>query len=186
MLSKKAISLGATDAKVIGVGTIPLEAAIADLCKSPKCEGYGQCANCPPHTMDVQTSLKWINTFQRGLVIKLELLPSQIMGSHYLSHFKKLFVIVTALERAAKRRGFIRATALGAGSCKPVFCPHKPCSVLEGNTCRYPHLARPSLEAIGINVFELCKAIGWPMHRILRDTDPNTIPFASLVGLVLF
>ena len=178
--------MGATDAKIISVANIPLDAEVADLCKSPGCEGYGQCANCPPHTMDVHTAAKWLNTFRRGLAIRLKLLPCQVTGSHYLSHFRRLFQIVTALERAAERQGFTHTAALGAGSCKPVLCPDEPCRVLAGDSCCYPHLARPSLEAIGINVFELCKTIGWPLNRILRDTDPDTISFASLIGLVLF
>ena len=186
MLKKKAITLGATDAKVISVKSIPVDPRIIELCKTPGCEGFGQCANCPPHVMDAKMAARWITSFDRGLVIKLDLLPSQIMDSDYLIHFRKMFMMVTALERIAKQRGFGGATALGAGSCKPVFCPEKPCAVLKGKDCSYAHLARPSLEAIGINVFQLCRTLGWSIHKILRDTDPKTIPSASLVGLVLF
>ena len=183
-LIQRAIELGASDAKIIDTSSIPLDPAITQFCS--RCEGYGQCANCPPHAMDIHAAMRWVKGFERACVIKLDLEPRQLTAPEHMLHFRKIFTMVSALERVAREMGSGDASALGAGSCKPVFCPDTPCAVLEGKECPYPHLAKPSLEAIGINVFQLCGIIEWPLHKILRDTDPETIPSASLVGLVLF
>jgi len=82
--------------------------------------------------------------------------------------------------------GYALSKGLAAGSCKTVFCRDIPCEALiNERKCRYPSLARPSMEALGINVFRLVKDVGWEIHTILRDSDPKDIPSAMLAGLVL-
>ncbi len=186
MLIKTAISMGATDASIISTGEIPVEKSVVEMCESPRCEGYGQCANCPPHVMGPDEAIEWIRSYNKALVFRLDLAPEALLHDDYQRTFHKIFAISAAMEGIASRKGIINASGLGAGSCKPVFCPKQPCAVLEGGQCRYPHLARPSLEALGINVFKLAEKLGWKIHRFLRDTDPKSIPYAMLVGLVLF
>ena len=77
------------------------------------------------------------------------------------------------------------AYGLAAGSCKPVFCKKQPCQVLDEEACRYPKLARPSMEAVGINVFKLAKEVGWEIHKIVEDSKPEDIPSGMLTGLLL-
>lgn len=55
----------------------------------------------------------------------------------------------------------------------------------EKNECRFPTLARPSMEAVGINVFKLIQDVGWEIYPITRDSDPESIPSGALAGLVL-
>jgi len=185
MLIRKAISLGASDARMIPIDQVHVDPSIVDLCMSPRCSGYAQCANCPPFVMDPQTAKRWITNYNEALLLKKDFDPFDLLAHDHMEHFREMFLMVTAMERLAMKRGFKDAAALGAGSCKPVFCPERDCAVLEGKPCPYPHLARPSLEALGINVFDLAKKVGWQMYKILRETDPNTVPSASLVGMVL-
>ena len=51
--------------------------------------------------------------------------------------------------------------------------------------CRFPSLARPSMEAVGINVFKLMQDVGWEIQPITKDTDPDSIPGGILAGMVL-
>ncbi|RLB20873.1 MAG: hypothetical protein DRG71_09120 [Deltaproteobacteria bacterium] len=185
MLIEKAMAMGARDARLIPVGTIPVEHEIQQMCKSPRCIGYGQCANCPPYVTSQDESRIWIARFNEALIVKMDIPPKLLTSENHYDPFKRIFLIVTSLERIALKQGYQNASALGAGSCKPVFCMDQPCAVLQGKECRYPHLARPSLEAIGINVFKLAQRVGWKMYKILKGTDSNTVPSASLIGMVL-
>jgi len=185
MLIRKAISLGASEALLISTDILSIQDEIIEMCRAPKCEGFGQCANCPPHVMGPAEARKWIKNFSEALLVKQDLPPSDLFGPNEMERFQRMFTLVTSLEKIARNRGFEQATGLGAGSCKPVFCPEDVCSVLQGKACRLPHLARPYLEALGINVFELAKSVGWPMNKILRETDPRTVSSAALIGMVL-
>ena len=51
--------------------------------------------------------------------------------------------------------------------------------------CRYPTLARSSMEAVGINVFKLIQDAGWEIYPITRDSNPDIVPAGVLAGLVL-
>ena len=185
MLVDTAIFLGATKARIIPTDLVPVQEDIIEMCRAPACESFGQCANCPPYVMTSAEARKWIRSFNKALLVKYDLPTSELFGPSRIEPFRRMFVLVTALEDISRHNGFERCAALGAGSCKPVFCPKDTCSLLQGEQCRYPDLARPSLEALGINVFELADAVGWPLNRILRSTNPETVPFASLIGMVL-
>ena len=55
----------------------------------------------------------------------------------------------------------------------------------EDKPCRFPSLARPSMEAVGIDVFGLATKVGWDAYMI-RCIEPNLseIPSAMSVGIV--
>ncbi len=121
MLNQKAIELGASDAKILDTATIPLDPAIIQFCRH--CKGYGQCANCPPHAMRIHAAIRWVKSFKRACVMKLDLEPRHLMSPDCMVHFRKLFTIVSALERVAEQTVSVDASALGAGSCNPETIP---------------------------------------------------------------
>lgn len=95
-------------------------------------------------------------------------------------------MIASKLEASARDEGFPYAMGLAAGSCKPVFCRGRACDALtEEGECRYPSLARPSMEAVGINVFTLSTNAGWDIHTILKDSNPEAVSKGMLAGLIL-
>jgi predicted metal-binding protein len=67
---------------------------------------------------------------------------------------------MAALEKEAFLDGYWKAFALGSGPCE--LC--RTC----GKFCRFPHQARPSMEACGIDVFATVKAQDFPI-RVLRS-----------------
>ena len=185
-LKEKAIVLGASDAKIIPVDLIPIEEEIVEMCRPPGCEDYGRSANCPPYVMTPKEAREWIRRFRMALLFKIDISPEVLISEEGLRVFKKVFIISSKLEAMSVEQGYTFSKSLSAGFCKGVFCKDVPCEALaDGGECRYPSLARPPLEAIGINVFRLAKDVGWEIHAILRDSDPKDIPSAMLAGLLL-
>ncbi|MBK5099947.1 MAG: DUF2284 domain-containing protein [Desulfobacteraceae bacterium] len=183
---QKAIELGASDAKIISPDMISIEDEIIEMCKAPLCEGYGKSANCPPHVMRPTEARVWIQGFHAAVVFKIDVAPELLLSNERFDSFREVYVISAGLEAFSQDRGYLLSRGLAAGSCRPVFCNNIACAALtDEKQCRYPSLARPSMEALGINVFQLAKNLGWEIHPLLRDSDPKDAPTAMLAGLVL-
>jgi predicted metal-binding protein len=185
-LRKKALELGASEAKIIPVDVIPVEDEVVGMCKAHLCKGYGKSANCPPHVMGPDKAREWIEKYETALFFKIDFPPQILLSEDRFEAFKSVYMIASKLETSAREEGFQFAKGLAAGSCKPVFCRGRTCEALtnEGE-CRYPSLARPSMEAVGINVFALSRDAGWDIHTILKDSNPEEIPKGMLAGLIL-
>lgn len=185
-LQKKAVDLGASDAKIIPVDRIPVEEEVVEMCKAHLCKGYGKSANCPPHVMAPGQAREWIEKYETALFFKLDVSPQVLLSEDRFETFKTVYVIASRLEASAREEGFLLAKGLAAGSCKPVFCKGRTCDALmDEGECRYPSLARPSMEAVGINVFKLSRDAGWDIHIILKDSDPEAVLKGMLAGLIL-
>ena len=99
--------------------------------------------------------------------------------------FQSILIIVSKLESAAFYDGHYLAVGLSAGSCFSSLCdPNLGCQVLKGEKCRFPLKARPSMEAVGIDVYRLIASSGWEIHPHGSDANPEDILVANLVGLV--
>jgi len=185
-LKKEAIALGASDARIIPADMVPIEDKIIEMCRPPNCEQYGKSANCPPHVMTPEAARQWIRPYRSALIFKIDVSPGVLFSEQGLGIFKKVFLISAMLEELSVGQGHAFSKGLAAGSCKAVFCRDIPCEALiKDKICRYPSLARPSMEALGINVFRLAREVGWEIHAILRKSDPHDIPSAMLAGLLL-
>ncbi len=185
-LQKKAVEMGAGDAKIISVDRIPVEDEVVEMCKAHLCKGYGKSVNCPPHVMGPGQAREWIEKYERALFFKIDVSPQVLLSEDRFETFKTVYMIASRLEASAIEEGFPLAKGLAAGSCKPVFCKGRACDALmHQGECRYPSLARPSMEALGINVFKLSRDVGWDIYTILKDSDPETVPKGMLAGLIL-
>ena len=185
-LKTETIRLGASDAVIIPVNRIPVEDEVRELCKKPLCKGYGQSAHCPPQTIKPHEFREMLEGYTNAIVFKMDIPTERLLSQNRFDEFRKIYVIATRIESLAQKIGFERARGFVAGSCKPVFCPEAPCRVLlKGELCSNPNLARPSMEAVGINVFRVMERVGWEIHRITdRNVARNTAK-GVLVGLVL-
>lgn len=126
------------------------------------CAGYGKNRMCPPQGIDHTTMAKMLNEY-RWAVLVMATPPGKQFHDQLL-----------ALEKEAFLAGCHKALAFGAGPC-PVC---RPCP--DEGACRHPHLARPSMEGSGIDVYETARQAGMPI-------DPVTAPgrFVKYVGMVL-
>jgi predicted metal-binding protein len=82
----------------------------------------------------------------------------------YLVAKNNLETIVDRLEAAAFKKGFKYATAFSAGKC--TLC--ETCAGV-GNRCRNPYKARPSMEAMGIDVGETARKAGLAFEESATD-----------------
>lgn len=179
-------NLGVSDAKIISTNAIPIENEIIDFCKDPLCESYGKSFYCPPYAMKPQELKAIIKGYDNALIFKIDVSSKVLLSKARFDEFRKIFDIAAHLEASAIEAGFNKSRGFAAGSCKPVFCPEYQCQALvNGKTCRYSDKARPSMEAVGINVFKLIRNVGWEIHKITEDSDPESLRSGVLAGIVL-
>ena len=72
----------------------------------------------------------------------------------------KLHRLVNMIEAAAFKRGYYLAAGFTGGECS--LCS-KCISPLSGKPCRRPFEARPSMEAMGIDVIRTCSKARMPI-----------------------
>jgi predicted metal-binding protein len=185
-LRESALLLGATDAKVIPADAIPIEDEIIDLCVEPLCPGYDKSANCPPHIMKPAEARGLVSGYEWALLFKIDVPSEVLLSEDRFESFRRIYEIASQIEVLARNAGYSSARGFAAGSCKPVFCKKLECLVLAENAdCRSPDLARPSMEAVGMNVFKLVEEVGWEIHRLTKASNPDSVPMGLLAGLVL-
>jgi len=185
-LRKNALNLGASDAAIIPAAMISIEDGIVEMCREPLCEGYGKSAHCPPHAMKPAEAREFLKSFHTALLFKVDVSPSILLSEERFEAFKVIYTITSQLETIAIRSGYPMSRGFAAGSCKPVFCKDLSCAALTDRTlCRYPSLVRPSMEAIGMNAFKLIREVGWEIHPIVKNSDPEAIPNGVLAGIIL-
>ena len=81
-------------------------------------------------------------------------------------------VFVAELEREIFLDGYYKAFGMGCGPCR--ICKSCP------EECPYPRLARPSMEACGIDVYATARKAGFPIE-VVKDYDRPSNRF----GLIL-
>jgi predicted metal-binding protein len=187
---QEALKLGADEARVVDVLEIPVEEAVAFKCRVPRCFGYDTCAQCPPHAPKPAEIRQLLKSYSQGLFfvrrVNSEILKRDRNDKERKAAFLSILEIVCKLESAAFYDGHYLAVGFCAGSCFSSICdPNLGCQVLKGETCRFPLKARPSMEAVGIDVYGLIAASGWEVYPFGCSANPKDIPVANLAGLVL-
>ena len=93
---------------------------------------------------------------------------------------------VTAIESLAFYDGHYLAFGFGAGSCRHTFCGlEEDCQAMKGQKCRFSLRSRPSMEAVGIDVFRMAASAGWDIYPIGSNAKPEDIPKGTLAGIVI-
>jgi len=185
---------GASNAKAIKANQVVVDERVLLKCRYPPCPWYGQCLMCPPFTPSPQEFSRYLQKYRYAVIVQFEFpYPDELakktnnddltlpdlfreMG-HMLEHsidtaWKDLQKMISTIEREAFNRGYYFATGLVAASCR--LCekcnPNMP--------CRHPFEARPSMEAVGIDVYATTKKVG--LEATFEPRDKIT-----LTGLVL-
>jgi predicted metal-binding protein len=187
---EKAFELGAANVKIIKTEEIPVDERVPLKCQIPICFGYGTSAHCPPNTMKPDELRKHFKNYQWAIFftrdLPTELLLKDATDKDRIAAFQSIYKYVKSIESMAFYDGHYLAFGLGAGSCRRTFCgQHKTCSALEGKSCRFGLLARPSMEAVGINVYKMTAAAGWDIYPIGSHANAEETPKAVLAGLVV-
>lgn len=145
--AKKALKLGAQDAKLISAETIVTAPWVRIKCQYG-CSGYGQCLTCPPYSPTPDETARTLKSYQTALLI------------HGDDH-TDVTTIAARLEGEAFLDGYYKAFAMGSGPCR--LCDE--CNV-EDEECLHPDEARPAMEACGIDVFQTARNNGFPIEVV--------------------
>ena len=188
---RRAIELGATDAKIITTDNVVIDERVLAKCTYPKCPGYGTNANCPPYAMSLDQARKVINNFRYAIFIKLDVPSEHTAGREAIDknlafpYRKKISEIVAKIEAEAFYDGYHLSLAFGSGSCKMLFCPDTECRVLiPGQACPHRLKARSPMEGVGMDVYTMVTKVGWDIYPIGDATLPSEVPYGLRLGLV--
>lgn len=182
LLVSRAEVLGADRAAPLPATAVVVDERVNLKCRVPVCEHYGHNLMCPPYVPTPDETRRALARYQDTLVVQRAIPLSQpavdeaLDGLSYaaakasgqapplrsayeavLRDSKNEFVrLMTALEADAFKLGYRFAAAFAGGSC--VLCD--VCVADGGGPCRHPFEARPSMEAVGVDVVATAEAAG--------------------------
>jgi predicted metal-binding protein len=147
-----AIKKGAADARLIKVDQIKVADWVYWKCRYG-CDGYGKTLTCPPYSPTPNQTRQLLKGYEYALLLKYD----------STDDYPKL---LAELEREAFLRGIYSAWGLSSGRCR--LCEN--CTTNPGK-CRHPEIARPAMEAIGIDVFATALEAGYDMRVMTSKKD---------------
>ena len=187
----KALELGASKAKIVRAEEIPVDDRVTLKCRVPRCFGFGVCANCPPHTLTPAELREHLKRYKWAVFFTKEVPPNVIVRDkatikERVAAYQGVFKIVTELESMSFYDGHYLAFGFAAGSCRHTFCgQEEECQALKGRKCRFSLRSRPSMEAVGIDVYQMVASAGWDIYPIGSSAGRGDIPHGTLAGIVI-
>ncbi|MCE5295563.1 MAG: DUF2284 domain-containing protein [Euryarchaeota archaeon] len=190
-LIESALSRGAAKAVQLSTSFIVIDPRVRMKCQVPICKNYGRSLMCPPSIMSLKEFSDILTRYSDSILVQWTLDPDPdmlraIKGSSlstlenndlYLKAMnraiKEMTTQLNALEGDAMRLGYRFATAFSGGPC--ALCDD---CVGAGGHCRHPFMARPSMEAVGIDVIATAFNAGLPIKYPAESA-------ALLTGLLL-
>jgi len=154
-----AVKHGALAAKVVSPSNVHTGQWVRWKCRYG-CGGYGSSLVCPPNTPTPDQTRAMLDEYDQAVLFE--------------SPPGKAKQIAVALERQLFLDGHYKAFGLGCGPCG--LCDE--CVYDEG--CRHPRQARPSMEAVGIDVYATARKAGFTINVVRTRKDPQ-----HYFGLVL-
>ena len=184
---QKALDLGADEAEIIPASWVEVDERVRLKCAVPPCPNYRRCANCPPFQFDLDTIRKTFNRYTKAIIFKNNV-PSEdfVLDRYYpkgQQWQRKSTEIASQLEGLAFSKGYCYAVGFGSGSCRDTLCNGLACAALDSGRCTHLLRARPSMEAMGIELTGLLERLGWKMHPIYKTFEPDQVPCGISVGL---
>ncbi|QLH75003.1 MAG: DUF2284 domain-containing protein [Methanomassiliicoccales archaeon] len=193
-LVEKALNDGASRAIAVPASAVTIDPRARMKCQVPVCKNYNHNLMCPPNVMTPTEFEGVLSRFSDAILVQYvfqrdiekpvpfnTIKENDVYGQegndgHEKSHrhaFKQITAKLNELEAEAMRMGYRFATALTGGPCS--LCDE---CVGIGGRCRHPFQARPSMEAMGIDVIATAGNAGLPLEYPARKK-------ALLTGLLL-
>ncbi len=182
-LCKMARELGATNAMPFKAKGVVVDERVRLKCLAPICDDYGLNLMCPPHIIGVQEFREILTKYDWAILIQIEEpVPTEMKkeieqtddvaalykNAKFLGIYSESFDpikvrlqhVVDKVEAQAFTLGYRFATGFIAGSCE--LCSECVARSNPQEPCRHPFRARPSMEAVGIDVFKTAENAGLP------------------------
>jgi predicted metal-binding protein len=121
------------------------------------CDEYGKTASCPPNVPSVAECRQFFDEYRTGVILHFEKRVDKPEDRHSWS--RRVNQKLLKLERAVFMAGHEKAFLLFMDSC----CICKECPGRR-EECKQPRLARPSPEAMGVDVFSTVRRYNYPIE----------------------
>ncbi len=137
------------------------------------CGEYGRNAACPPNAPTVAESARFLREYRRAAVFHFPKKVDRPEDRHAWG--RKVNLELVKLEQELFKSGFVKAFLLFFDSCGICL------ECAGGRTsCKEPRLARPTADALGIDVYTTVRKIGYPIE-VLSDYGQEMNRYAFLL-----
>lgn len=152
---------GASAAMLIDATDIVVDDRVRLKCLVPLCDSYGRNLMCPPYVSSVAEFREAIKNYRQAIILQVSAPLKEgyenVPSDDVFLPAKKLHELVNIGEKEAFSVGFRFAAGFIGGCCR--LC--EECAMIQGSrTCRFPFKARPSMEAMGIDVMATVENAG--------------------------
>ncbi len=163
---------GYTDYKWIDPKKIIVTQWVRMKCKFG-CTEYGRGGACPPNTPSVAECEQFFSEYSDAAILHFDGTMDKPEDRHAWSG--KINAKLVKLEREVFLAGYERAFLLTMDSCG--FC--KECTG-DRQTCKEPRMARPTPEAMAVDVYSTVRQYGFPIS-VRTDYDQKMNRYAFLM-----
>jgi len=153
----QAVELGADAAQIIPADQVVVADWVRLKCQYG-CKAYGSRLTCPPHSPPPEVTRQVLRHYRQALLLRMERAGGGWKAE--TRQRRQMSEVVAALERELFLAGHHRAWGMGAGPCS--LCAE--CD--PSGPCCFPHQARPSMEACGIDVYTTVRQVGWEIEVV--------------------
>ena len=137
------------------------------------CSEYGRTATCPPYAPSVEDCRRFFREYRRAAVFHFEKKVDRPEDRHAWG--RKLDLALLKLEREVFLAGHVKAFLLFMDSCNVCLeCGGSPA------TCKEPKLARPTPDALAMDVYTTVRGLGYPIE-VLSDYKQAMNRYAFLL-----
>ncbi|UCG53345.1 MAG: DUF2284 domain-containing protein [Candidatus Latescibacterota bacterium] len=137
------------------------------------CKDFGKTATCPPNTPSVDECQRLFTEYQQIAIFHFPIAVEDPDDRH--AYTRKINGRLLKLERDVFLSGFHKALVLFIDPCN--FCEDCPPNKDE---CQRPENARPSPEALGVDVFATARNCGYQIE-VLTDYTKKMDRFGLLL-----
>jgi predicted metal-binding protein len=186
-LCSKAADYGASKAVPLPISYVVMDPRVSLKCQIPRCAHYGRNLMCPPNCVKPEEFVKSLERYKFAILVQAKIVTDLASVERRLGATSLVEVIndedyrrqlrastrsfegiLNKLERDAMMMGHRFALALSGGACS--LCD-ECVGISSGEPCRHPFEARPSMEAVGIDVILTAENAGAGVEFPVKE-DP--------------
>ena len=171
-----AVKLGALEGTAISARDIVTNDLMTMKCRIPTCWGYNSSYSCPPRTVTTSDMQAIIDDFEWALLLHIPPPEPDAPYSDFYEYMNNMKEIIGRTEVEAQYTGYVNSMGFTGGPCTVcgMFSPEwiasrkaneEPflCTLLtrEWGFCMQYYHCRPSVQAIGIDMYATARNAGW-------------------------
>jgi predicted metal-binding protein len=171
---------GASAVVLANTADIVVDERVRLKCRVPVCDTYNKNLMCPPYVPSVAEFREALKNYKQAILIQISADLHETCANAPTEEVfipaRRLHELVNLGEREAFAAGFRFAAGFIGGCCR--LCDE--CIAVQGGTsCRFPFKARPSMEAMGIDVIATAEKAGMPVSFPIE----NKVTWTGLIIL---